>query len=259
MERVLQGRDAVQQDAAAHHEHGQGPHDRQPLHEPGHGVEHRVAHASLEAGIRAVTLGALQPHGEVVRLDDGGHQAVDADGHGQADHGQGQGLGHERRRRHGAQGHGDDFRRQDRVCADGPPDLLVLHLHERFRAGLDRLDQLLVMHLVFMVLLMGDLVDGLVAQEGAAEHQQGGDGLGRKGEGQGDQDRLVQQRAQGDLADDRELSRGVDAHDDVGVDRQIVADDPRGLLRGELRHRRHVIEDQGDVVKEGQESAYGHG
>ncbi|MNS97371.1 hypothetical protein D3C72_1316980 [compost metagenome] len=200
----------------------------------------------------------MQPQAHVVHLDDRRHQPVDANGHADADDRERDGFGHQRRRRHGAEGHRDDLRGEDGVGADRPPDLLVLQLQKRVGAVLDGLEHVPVVLVVLGAVLVHHLVDGLVAQEGAAGHQQGRDGDGGQGQGQGDQDRLVDERAQRDLADDGQLPRRVDADHDVGVDRQVVADDARGFLGGELRHRRHVVQNHGDVVEKREEPAGGH-
>ena len=106
-----------------------------------------------------------------------------------------------------------------------------------------------------------ELLEALVAEIGAAEHEQrrhrpgqeGADGQRRR-----HQDGLVDERALGDRPHDRQLAAGSQAGHLLGVEGEVVAEHARGLPRGDLREHGHVVEQRGDVVEE-QEQARGHG
>ena len=110
--------------------------------------------------------------------------------------------------------------------------------------------------------LVRQLFAALVAQEQPAKHQQrqhrpGRDGTDRQCDGH--QDRLVEQRSLGHRPHDRQLARGADPRQLLGVQRQVVAQHARGLLGGDLAEHRHVVEDGGDVVQQRKEAGAGHG
>jgi len=109
--------------------------------------------------------------------------------------------------------------------------------------------------------LVHELLEPLVAEIDAADHQerqhgprcQGADGQRRR-----DQDGLVQQGALGDRPYHRELAVGSYARHLLGVEREIVAQNAGGLLRGGLREHGDVVEHGRDIVEES-EQARGHG
>jgi len=110
--------------------------------------------------------------------------------------------------------------------------------------------------------LVRDLLEPLVAEVEAADHQERRDGPRRDRtdeEGRRDEDRLVEEGALEDPPHDRELALGADPRHLLGVQREVVAEDARRLLRGDLREDRDVVEDGRDVVEEGEEAGGGHG
>ena len=108
--------------------------------------------------------------------------------------------------------------------------------------------------------LVRDLLEALVAQEQAADHQQRRDRPRQEcadRERGGHQDQLVAHRPLRHRPDHGQLALGAHAADLFRVQREVVAEHARGLLRGDLGHHRHVVEDRGDVVEQ-QEEARGH-
>ena len=115
-----------------------------------------------------------------------------------------------------------------------------------------------------------DLLGALVAEIGAAEHQQRRDRRGqevaeRQGGGQQDQE-LVAQRSHRDLADDRQFALGGEADHIARRDGGIVDDDAGGLrprlggLAGDIVKRGcRDLGDRRDVVEQGDQSdAHGY-
>ena len=222
-----------------------------------------------------------QVQAQVVELDDAADQAVDTHGHQQRDADQHRQLRPEILPGHGAQGDGDDLGREDEVGAHRALDLVLFHLRQvdggvgqrGLQFGIVRVGLFLVQELV------GDFLEALIAQEGAADHQQRRDGPGREGaDGQRrrHQDGLVEHRALGHGPHHRNLAVGRHAGDLLRVQRQVVAQHAGGFLRrylgehghvvghgrafarGHLGHDGHVVEHGGDVVEQ-QKQAGGHG
>ena len=116
--------------------------------------------------------------------------------------------------------------------------------------------------------LFPQLLGAFIGEIGAADHQQPGDRPRREGreeERGGEQDQqLVADAAERDLADDRQLAVGAEADDIIGGDGGIVDDDPRGLGAGldgggadVVERRRRELGERRDVVEQGDESG-GH-
>ena len=104
---------------------------------------------------------------------------------------------------------------------------------------------------------MRELLEAHVAEICAADHEQWHHGPRREGaDGQRrrHKDGLVQQRTLGDGPHDRQLAIGPQAGHLLGVEREIVAQHARGLLRGDLGEHRHVVEQRGDVVEQGEQA-----
>jgi hypothetical protein len=120
----------------------------------------------------------------------------------------------------------------------------------------------------------------LEAQKRPAQHEQRRHGPGGEGaheQGRGHEDGLVHERALGHGPDHGQLAVGAHAGDLLGVERQIVAEHARRLLRRHLGEHRHVVghggaflrghlghegdvvEDGRDVVEQGEQAAEGHG
>ena len=201
---------------------------------------------------------------DVVELDDAGHQSVDADGHQERDSDQHRDLQAERLRGHGAERDHDDLGGEDEVGADRALDLVLL---ERDHVDVRRHDRMRELLLVRGRLVatgevpVGDLLDALVAEERAAEHQQRGDEPGHERadrERRRDEDRLVDQRALGHRPHHGQLAARAHTGDLLRVERQIVTEHSGGLLRGGLGEDCDVVQHAGDVVEERKEAAGGH-
>ena len=109
--------------------------------------------------------------------------------------------------------------------------------------------------------LVGELLDALEAEKGAADHEQRRHRPGRQGadrQRRRHQDGLVDERSLGHRPHDRQLAVGVDAGHLLGVERQVVAQHAGGLLGGDLGEQRHVVEHRGDVVEQGEQAGW-HG
>ena len=101
----------VHQNAAAHHEHGDGAHHPQGLHQPG-GKRHQTGtEPAQEARPRALPLALRQMQPRVVQLDDTRHQAVNTHRHHQSDTTDDQDLGNKTLPGDDPQGQDDDLRR----------------------------------------------------------------------------------------------------------------------------------------------------
>ena len=106
-------RHAMGQDAAADQEHRRRPYHRQALHHVRRRPQDPAADTARDlAGL----LG--EPQAQVIQLDDTGHQSVDADGHDNGNAREHDHLLGQRGICHGAEGDGDDFRREDLLTTD---------------------------------------------------------------------------------------------------------------------------------------------
>lgn len=182
---------AVDEDAAAYPKHREHADEAQGLEEVGHALDDDFAKGLDEA------LGGLgEVDAKVVGLDDEGDDAVDADGHADADDGEdaelegGRGIGDR------AEGDGHDFCREDKVGADGALDAFALvALGVGGVGGVEE---------------AGELVETFEAKEGSANHEERRDefwGEVAEGEGAGEEkEEFVFERAEGDALDDGEFA-----------------------------------------------------
>ena len=176
---------------------------------------------------------------DIVHLHDQRDDAIDADGDRHRDHRQRDRLIDQRLI--GKRGERDrhDLRRKDQIGADRARHLALLQL---LRVGGD--------HLGRVVRRTGQRLDHLLgrfeAQEGAAGHQDRGDRPGRERREQQrrreEEDQLVAERAERDLADDRQLACRGEADDVARGDRGIVDHHPRRLGAGTPGGAGHVVE-----------------
>nr|BFE74393.1 hypothetical protein GCM10020092_076940 [Actinoplanes digitatis] len=153
-----------QQDVTAHPQHRGGADHR----EHGEHPRHRLHQAAAEGGGGAGALCQAQPG--VVHLHDEAHHAVDQDGHGDGDERQDRQARPERLVDHLVQRDDHDLGREDQVRAHrtGDQDLLVL-------------GGLVVRTVCVLVCDPGPhLLGALVAQVGAAEHEDRGEQPGRE-------------------------------------------------------------------------------
>ena len=247
----------VQHDPAADPEHGGGADQAQELEEGRHHADDAAADGAGH-GLAA----AGQRHADIVGLHDHRHGAIDQNRDADADHGQHEHPGPERAAGDRAQRDRHDLGREDEIGADGAthaPILLALGTLDgrgrrdgvgRRRMRPDQLDHLL---------------GTLVAEIGATQHQERRDAprrqLTQRQGGRRQDQQLVAQRAQGDLADDRQLALGHEAHDVAGHHGRIVDHDPDGLdagprrlcggiverARGELGEADHVVDQGGQT------------
>jgi hypothetical protein len=105
--------------------------------------------------------------------------------------------------------------------------------------------------------LVRELLETLVAEICAADHEQGHHGPRREGadgERRRHKDGLVRQRTLGDGPHNRQLAIGPQASHLLCVEREVVAQHARGLLCGDLGEHRHVVEQRGDVVEQGEQA-----
>ena len=82
----MHGRNAVSHDAAADQEHGDRAGDAQSLHQPWRCAQDAASDGAQQR-THAAALQLAQVQAQVVQLHDGGHNAIDAHGHGQGDDG----------------------------------------------------------------------------------------------------------------------------------------------------------------------------
>ena len=257
---MVDGRHTVADDAAAHQEHGSSAHHRQRLHQV-----RRQPQDAVAAGLREAADLAAQVQAQIVQFDDATHQPVHAHRHGNGDGAQHHHLPAEIGRGDRAQGNGDDFGRQDEVSAHRAFDLVALEAdHVGGRVGQGP-------HLLFMVGLVlvcgmqkavGQLFGPLETQEGPAQHQQRRDGPGchcADEQRRRHQDRLVDHRPLGHRPHHRQFTLGAYPGDLLGIQREVIAQHPRRLLGSDLGHHRHVVQDSGNVVDQGQQTGSGHG
>ena len=109
--------------------------------------------------------------------------------------------------------------------------------------------------------LVRNLLESLVAEKGAAYHEQRSHRPRRQSadnEGRRHQDGLVDGGSLGHRPHDRQLAVGTDAGYLLGVERQVVAQHACGLPRGDLGEQRHVVESRGDIVEQGEQAGW-HG
>jgi hypothetical protein len=135
---MMQRRDAVRQDAAADHEHRRRADHRQRLHQQRRGQQQALADRSRE---RAAPGQQVEP--EIVHLDDAGDDAIDADGHQEADPREHRDLRGEGLVGDGAERDDDDFGREHEVGADRPLDLVGFERRQVDRFVAQRGSQLL--------------------------------------------------------------------------------------------------------------------
>ncbi len=261
---VVEPGQAMGQDTAAHQEHGRGADHRQGPHQPGCPGQEQPPQAPLKPRQDPLPRPGAEPEPGVVDLDNAGHQAVDPDRHDDGNPGQHRRLGGEGRPGHGPQGDDDDLRRQHEVRQHGPADLVPLQGGQVHRRVLQGLGQLGVMPLRLRPVqeLVGQLLDPLVAQVGPADHEQGQNGPGRHqadSQGRRDQDQLVAEGPLGHRPDHRQFALGAHPRHLLGIQGQVIAQDPGGLARRDLGHNRDVIEDCSDVVEQGEQAGTGHG
>jgi chromate transporter len=260
LDEVLEHRDAVHEDAAADQEHRGGAGDRKEFHEPGREAQQRGAdRAACPARAPA------QRNTEVVELHDAADESVHADGHDQRDRHEHREPRHERLRGDGAERDHDDLGREDEVGAHRAFDLVALerdHVNAFVRERLDVRGVMLGILGLAVQVLVREFLDALVAQERTADDHQW-DHRPRRDRADHErgrhEDRLVDQRALRDRPHDRQLAVGADAGDLLRIEREVVAEHARGLLRRDLRHHRDVVEDRGDVVDEREQAGSGHG
>ena len=246
---VAQRRDAVHEDAAAHQEHRRRAGHREALHQP-----RRRCQDAAPQSLRRAAAAAAQRQPGVVELDDAGHEAVDTHRHHDGHAREHQHLRRERGVGHGAQRDGDDLGREDEVGANRALDLVLLEGHQVDRRVGQRLLQPGTLGLDLLLRMqetVRQLLEALVAEEGAAEHEQRRHQPRREGtddQRRGHEDGLVDERALGHRPDHRQFAVGAEAGDLLRVQRQVVAEHPGGLLRSELGQQCHVVENGGDVV-----------
>ena len=202
----------------------------------------------------AAALQLAQVQAQVVQLHDGGHNAIDAHGHGQGDDGHNGDLRGQRLVGHDAQRDGNDLGRQDEVGADGALDAFLL-VQRRLSTGRGGRFGRGVIGGVIGVLAMQcgvqQLLGPLETQEQSAQgqqrrHQPGDEGA--DGQRQRYQDGLVQQRALEHGPDHRQFTVHTHARDLLGVQGQVVAQDACGLGTGGFRECCNIVQQAGDVV-----------
>ena len=248
---------AVCEDAAADHKHRCGAENRQGFHHIGRGKQNAATEAALQAAAQAFTTTLIEIEAGVIQLDDTRHQAINPDCHQQSDTRKHRDLLAETGQGHGAKSDGDDFCREDKVGADRAFDLVLLERqHVHFGVG-HGLQQFLMLRLIIGLAveeLVREFLEAFVAEEGATKHQQRRYRPGRKGtdqQGSRHQNQLVLERALGHRPDHRQLPFGPHAADLLGVQRQVVAEYPGSFLGRHFGHYRHIVENGGDVIKQG--------
>ena len=108
---------------------------------------------------------------------------------------------------------------------------------------------------------MRDFFEALVTKESAAQHQERRDDPrehGAQDQCCGHHDELVERRPLEHCPHDREFALGAHAGDLLGVEREVVAQDTSRFPGRDLRHDRHVIEQRGNIIEQGQQAASGH-
>ncbi len=254
----------MRQDAPTDQEHRRGAGDRQALHQPRRQSQDRTSQPALRPWPCAVAGLARQRQPAVIELDDGRHEAVDADRHDQRDARQHRQLGRERRLCNRPERDRDDLGRKNEIGAHGALDLVTLQCRQIGVRVDESLRQFGPMGEIFAAVgqePVGQLLEALVAEKQATNHQQWRHCPGRQRadrQCRGHEDHLVDQRSLRDRPDHRQFPVGAHAGDLLSIERQIVAQHAGGLLGGDLGQHRHVVEHGGDVVDQGQEVADGH-
>ena len=144
----------------------------------------------------------------------------------------------------GAQGDGNNFRRQYKIGTDSTGNLALLSRHHIDLAVIQRLYRLPVLGFNVVQKAVRELFCPFVTEKGTAQHQYRRDSPRRDGADQQrrrHQNQLVAQRALGDSPHHRQLALSAYPGDLLGVQRQIVPQYPCGLFRRNLGHNRHVI------------------
>jgi hypothetical protein len=188
---------------------------------------------------------------------------VNADRHQQGDRHERQHAGCERRRGDRAERDHDDLGRQDEVGAHGPTDLARSNA-TMSTAGSAIARTSAASRRASSVGARGNggrASRSLVAQEGAAQHQQRRDRPARHGadqQGERHEDRLVEGGSLRYCPHDRQLSLGDDAGHLLGVEGQVVTEHPGGLLGRDLRQYGDVVEQRRQVVEESEKCGACH-
>jgi hypothetical protein len=152
-----------------------------------------------------------------------------------------------------------------KVGAHRAGDLFLLQRHQVERR-IGQVSQLLgVLRRVFVggvQPLVRQLFDTLEAQVKPADHQQRRDRRRQQGadrQRRRHQDQLVLQRADTHRPDHRQFALGAHPGHLLGVERKVIAEHSCGLLRRDLGHQGHVVEDGGNVVEQCKQAGAGHG
>jgi hypothetical protein len=177
----------------------------------------------------------------------------------------------------------DDLGRKDEVGADGALHLLLLQRHQvdpLVEHGLQPCCALAGLRGLVAHKQVEQFFSSLETQVLATEHEQRRNQPGRHradAQRRRHQNGLVAQRAFGHRPDHRQLAGGLHTGDLLGVQRQIVAQHPSALFRGQgghgghvvggghalagrhLGHRGDIVEQRGDVVDQEQQAGGGHG
>jgi len=259
-----QQRHAVHQDPAADQEHGRGAQHRQHFHharrDPQQAAAQRAPGPSRQPG-RGV---AQQQHAGVVELHDRRHETVDARGHRRRHRRHDRRLVREGGRLYRAQRDHDDLGGEDEIGANRAAYLVLLE-GDHVDVGIEQrvLQRLLGGRVVVRAVqeAVRELLEALVAEIGAADHQHRRHQPGHEradGQRGRHQDQLVARRALRDRPHHRQLALGAHARDLLRVQREIVAEDPGGLFRGELGHHRHIVEHRRDVVEQREQAGPCH-
>ena len=135
---------------------------------------------------------------------------------------------------------------------------------QQLQARIQATGTLLVVGLVFglrVQQLVGNLLETLVAQKRAAEHEQRRDDPGKDGaqeQGGRHHDELVHRRPFEHGPYDREFTLSPHTGYLLRIEGQVVTQNARRFLRRNLGHDRHVVEQRGNVIKKRQQAGAGH-
>ena len=163
--------------------------------------------------------------------------------------------------RHRPQRDDDDLGREDEVGAHGALDLVLLERHQVDRGVGERMHELGLVRLVLGLAVQ----DSLCAIFSTPSKQrkappiissgvtaQGARALMASAAGTRMALLMAEPLATAHTTGSSRL--GADAGDLLGVERQVVAQHAGGLLRGDLGQKRHVVEDRGDIVEQGEQA-----